>query len=82
MHAAVAAEAYDVVIEEGVFGGIEAGFSHFGGDGHADGVADALAEGAGGAFDAWGFDGFWMAGGVAMEFSKIFNFLKIQVVAA
>ena len=43
LHAAVARQADDVVIEDGVLGGVEAGLRHLGADRHADRVADPLA---------------------------------------
>ena len=41
-----------MVIEDGVLFGVEARLGHLGGDGHADGVGDALPERAGGGLDA------------------------------
>ncbi len=52
LHAAVARQADDVVIEDGVLGGVEAGLRHLGADRHADRVADPLAERAGRRLDA------------------------------
>ena len=44
LHAAVAGEADDVMIEDRVLLGVEARLGHLGRDGHADGVGDALPE--------------------------------------
>ena len=52
LHAAVARQADDVVIEDGVLRGVEAGLRHLGADRHADRVADPLTERAGRRLDA------------------------------
>ena len=52
LHAAVAGEADDVMVEDRVLRRVEARLGHLRGDGHADGVRDALAERAGGRLDA------------------------------
>ncbi len=45
LHAAVARQNDDVVIEDGVLLGVEAGLGHLGGNRHSDAVGDALAKG-------------------------------------
>ena len=52
LHAAVASETHDVVIEDHVLFGVEARLRHLGGSGHAARVGDALSERASGGFDA------------------------------
>ena len=52
LQAAVAVEREDVVVEDRVLGGVEAGGGAFSGERVADGIADALAERAGGGLDA------------------------------
>ena len=54
LHAAVARETHDVMIEDDVVFRVEPRLCHLGRDGHADGVADALAERSGGRLDAAG----------------------------
>lgn len=70
-----------MVIEKGVVLGVEAGGGAFAGEGEADGVADALTEGAGGRFHAGGFEGLRVAGGFGMELAEIFQLIEREIVA-
>ena len=69
-HVAVAAEYISIVVEPGLGGGVEAGGHHVPGEGHADGVGDALSEGAGGGFDAGGAAELGVAGGEGAELAE------------
>ena len=82
LHAAVAREADHVVVEDRVLGRVEAGRGHLAGHGHADGIAHALPQRTGGAFDAGRLAKLGMAGGLAVELAEIFQLLERQVVAA
>ena len=52
MQVAVGADAVGPVVDDGVAGAVELGGQPALGDGHADGVGEALAERAGGRLDA------------------------------
>ena len=82
LHAAVAGEADDVVVEDRVLGRVEPGGRHLPGHRHADGIAHALAQRTGGALDAGGDAKLRMAGGLAVELAEILQFLERQIVAA
>ncbi len=73
---AVGDDGVDVVVADGVFRRVEGGGKVFLGDGHADGVAGALAEGAGGAFDAGGFVKLGVAGGEAVPLAEVFQLIE------
>ena len=73
---AVTAEREDVEIEDIVVGLVEVRDEPARGDGHADAVAAALAERAGGGFDAGGFDGLGMAGTTAAELAEQFDLIQ------
>ena len=73
LKAAVAVERDDVVIEDRVLGGVEAGGGAFSGERVADGIADALAERAGGGLDARGFMKLRVAGSDRVELAEIFH---------
>jgi len=60
--AAVPGEGIGAVIHDSVAGTVEAGGHPALGDGHAHGVADALAQGPGGRLDACGVAELWVAG--------------------
>ena len=64
---AVAADDVGVVVEEGAAGGVVAGAEPAGGDRHPDGVAAALAEGAGGRLDPRGHVVLGVAGADAAD---------------
>jgi len=78
LQAAVAGEADDMVIEDGVAGGVEAGHGHPGGDGVADGVGHALAERAGGRLDARRPDVLGMARGERAGLAELLQFVQRQ----
>ena len=74
--ATVAGEAPGMVIHQVIAEfGCQLGF----GNGHADGVADALAERAGGGFDALRIAIFRVAGGLGMELAEILDLLDGHV---
>ena len=54
LQAAIAVEGEDVVVEDGVIGGVELGRGAFAGEREADRIADTLAEWPSGGFDARG----------------------------
>ena len=61
--------------------GVKVGRSHPRSHGHADGVAHALAERAGGGLYARGFAVFGVAGGLAVELAEVADFLEREFVA-
>ena len=73
---AVAAEHVGVVVEHGVAGAVVVGGEPLGGDRHADGVAAALAEGAGGRLDAGGHVMLGMARADAVELAKLLDLVE------
>ena len=82
LHAAVAGEADDVVIKDRVRRGVEARRGHLAGDSHADGVADALAQRAGGALDAGSFAELGVTRGDAVQHAELFHLVERDGVAA
>ena len=46
---------------------------------HADGVANALTKRSRRRFDTRGVSKFWVSGGAAAKFPKIFNFVNIYI---
>ncbi len=78
----VAREADDMLIENHVLGRVESRGGHLRGHGYADGIGDALAERAGGAFHAGRLGEFRMTGRLAVQLTEAFDFLHRQVVAA
>ena len=70
LHATVTREADDVVVEQLVLGGVETCLRHQAGDGHAHGIANALAERAGGRLDAGRVVKFRVAGRLRMQLAK------------
>ena len=78
LHAAVAGEDDDMVIENGVVWGVELGGGHFLGNGVSDGVGDALAEGASGGFDASGFVEFGVAWGAGAEGAEFLDLVVVN----
>ena len=79
LQAAVAGEADHEVVENLVFGGVEVGGGHLGGHGHADDVAGALTEGAGGGFDADGLAELRVPRGLGVELAEVLHFLEGEV---
>jgi hypothetical protein len=77
--AAVAGQHIGVVIDEIV---AELGVELALGDGHADGVGDALAERAGGGLDAGGVAIFGVAGGLRAELAEILDLVDRHVLVA
>ena len=75
LHTAVARERDDVVVENGVRGGVVFRGGHFLGNGVADGVGDALTERAGGSLDAGGFVKLRMTRRVRAEDAELFHLL-------
>ena len=71
LHAAVSGEGNHVVIENRVFGGVEAGGRHFCGNGIADRVGDALAQRSGGGFNARSFSKLRVAWRLAVEHAEV-----------
>jgi len=78
LHATVAGEDDDMVIENGEVWGVEFGGGHFLGDGVSDGVGDALAEGTGGGFDAGGFVEFGVTWGPGAEGAEFLNLVVVD----
>ena len=82
LHAAVAGEGDHVAVEDRVRLGVEAGGGHLAGDREADGVGDALAEGAGGGLDAGGLMELGVAGGLGVELTEGLQLVEGEIVAA
>ena len=80
-HAAVAEEGIAVVVDDGEAVAVEFGGQQLLGQCHAHGVADALAERAGGRFDARGVAEFRVARGFAVQLAEALEFVERQVVA-
>ncbi|CAI1164975.1 Uncharacterised protein [Serratia entomophila] len=80
-HAAVAHEGVGVVVDDVVAGAVELGAEGAFGDGEADGVGDALAERAGGGFNAGGIAVFRVARGFGVQLAEVFQLAHRQVVA-
>ena len=75
LEAAVAAHGVDGVVEDGEVLLVELGGELLLGDGHTDGVADALAEGTGGNFNTRGHVNLGVAGGAAVELAEVLEVL-------
>ena len=73
---AVATEHVGVVVEDDVAGPVVVGSQPLRGHRHADGVAAALAERAGGRFDAGGHVMLGMAGADAVELAKLLDLVE------
>jgi len=82
LHAAVTREADHMVIEQRVLGGVETSGRHLAGERHADGVADALAEGARGRLDAGSLTELRMARCDTVQRAELAHLLERHVVAA
>ena len=82
LHAAVACEADDMVVEYLVPGRVEMRRRHLAGQGQADRIANALAERTGGGLDPGGLVKFRMAGRFAVEYAEILQLLEGQIIAA
>src|SRR5258708_26926969 len=72
---AIAADGVDVEIEKLETRLIKVGCEPFRSDGHADAVGDALAQGAGGGFDAGSDMRFRVPGGAAAKLTEPFDFV-------
>ncbi len=82
LHAAVAGQADDVMIEDRVLGRVEARRRHLPGHGHADGVAHALSEGTRGRLDSRRLPELGMPGGDAVQRAELLHLLERNIVAA
>ena len=82
LHAAVAGEADDMVVENLVARRVETRGRHLAGHRHADRVANALPERAGGGLDSGGLAEFGVARGLAVQDAEILHLLERQLVAA
>ena len=80
-HAAVAEEGVGVVVDDGVPVAVEFGGEQLLGERHADRVADALPERAGGCFDARRVADFGVARRFAVQLAEFFQFIERQIVA-
>gem|GEM_PF-4319854 len=81
LQAAVAREAHHEMVEDLVLRGVEVGRGHLGGDGHADDVAGALAERAGGRLDAGGLAELGVPRGLGVELTEGLHLVDGQVEA-
>ena len=79
--AAVAGEGIGVVVDDGVAGLVELGGQQRFGQRHADGIAQALAQRAGGGFHARGDAHFGVARRLGMQLAEVLQFFDRQVVA-
>ena len=73
LEAAVAVQGDDVVVDDRVIGRVEAGGSTFSGERVSDGIADSLAERAGGGLHARGFMKLRVAGSDRVQLAEIFH---------
>ncbi len=81
LQVAIAGQNVGVVVHDGVTRSIEVrGKGHLG-DGHADGVGQALTQGSGGGLNAGGLAVFGMARGAAPPLAEPLEFLQWQVEA-
>ena len=80
--ATVAHESIGMVIDDGMTVAVEFGGQHFFGNRHSNGVGDALAERAGGRFDAGGVAIFRVTRRAAVQLTELFEVFDAQVVAA
>ena len=81
LQVAIAGQDVGVVVHDGVTRSIEARCEGDLGDGHADGVGQALPQGTGGGLDAGGLAVFRMARGTASPLAEPLEFLQRQVEA-
>ena len=82
LETAVASEADNMLIENHVLRRVETSRSHLRRHRDPDGVADALPERAGGAFNARRFKKFRVARRLAVQLTEAFDFLHRQIVSA
>jgi hypothetical protein len=75
LHTPVAGEADDMVVENRVFGGVEAGGGHLPGHRHSDGIANTLAQRTGRAFHTGGRAKLRMARSFAVKLAEILQLL-------
>jgi hypothetical protein len=81
LEAAVAEKSEDVMIENCVFCCVVESGGAFARESKTDGIGDALAERAGGGFDAWSFMELRVAWGDRMQLTEVFHFLQGEFVA-
>ena len=81
LQATVARETDDAVIKDGVSRGIELRRSHPGGEGHANGIAHALAERPARGLDAGCFAELRVTRRAAVELAEVLQLLQRQVIA-
>ena len=81
LKATVSAEDYDMVVEDGVLGCVEAGRRHLLRHGDTDAVGHALAEGAGGCLDPRSLVELGMAGGDAVELTELLELVERKIKA-
>ena len=67
------------MVKDLMLGGVEVGGGHLGGDGHADDVAGALTERAGGGFDADRLAELGVTRGLGVELAEVLHFLEGEV---
>jgi len=80
LEAAVSGEGDDVVVEEGVVGGIVASRSTLSGDGVTDGICDTLTERSRGGFDPFSFVKLGVAGSFTVENAEVLHFVEGEIV--
>ena len=78
LQAAIAVEGEDVVVEDGVIGGVELGRGAFAGEREADRIADTLAEWPSGGFDALGVAELRVTRCFGAELAEVFHFIQGQ----
>ena len=78
--AAVAQKGIGVVVDDVVAGLVELGGQGLFGDGHADGVGDALAQGTGGGLHARRIAVFGVSGGLGVQLTEILQVVDGQIV--
>ena len=78
--AAVTEEHIGVMVDDRMFGGVEAGGQHLFGQGHAHGGRDALSQGTGGHLHAGGHVALRVAGGAGAQLAEVADVVHAQVV--
>ena len=82
LHATVTGEGDDMVVEDRMLGGVEAGLGHFAGEGETDGVGDTLDERASRALDAGRLMKLRVAGSLGVQLAEVLHLIDREVVAA
>mmetsp|Transcript_37989 Transcript_37989/g.94396 ORF Transcript_37989/g.94396 Transcript_37989/m.94396 type:complete len:304 (+) Transcript_37989:1104-2015(+) len=82
LQASIAAQDDDLVVNNGVVSRVERGRRQLGRCGHADTVANALAEGTSGGLDAWGPAELRVAGGLGVLGTEVLDLIHGEIEAS